>query len=59
MTPTHNQPATFDLSHEDAWVLHAALTSVVARALAAYLEDAPDRDRETAARLLDRVRTEL
>jgi hypothetical protein len=94
MTPTHNRSAAFDLSREEAWVLHTALTSAVDRALdadeapryarslvlrveageptfdtealrfladalAAYLEDAPDRDRETAARLLDRVRGEL
>ncbi|WP_318567780.1 hypothetical protein [Salinigranum marinum] len=32
-TPTHNRPASFDLSREEAWVLHAALTSTVDRAL--------------------------
>ncbi|WP_380680104.1 hypothetical protein [Salinigranum sp. GCM10025319] len=32
-TPTHNRPVSFDLSREEAWVLHAALTSVVDRSL--------------------------
>lgn len=94
MTPTHNRPAPLDLSDEDAWVLHAALTDAldraldagetprdvrslvlrveagetafdvdvlrfIADALAAYVDDAPDRDREAAARLLDQVRDAL
>jgi hypothetical protein len=32
-TPTHNRPVSFDLSREEAWVLHAALTRAVDRAL--------------------------
>lgn len=32
-TPTHNRPVSFDLSREEAWVLHAALTSALDRAL--------------------------
>ncbi|WP_152039626.1 DUF7853 family protein [Salinigranum salinum] len=32
-TPTHNRPASFDLSREEAWVLHTALTSALDRAL--------------------------
>ena len=94
MTPTHNRPAPLDLSDEDAWVLHAALTGALDRALdggetprdvrslvlrveagetafdvdtlrfiadvlAAHLDDAPDRDREAAARLLGQVRDAL
>jgi hypothetical protein len=93
-TPTHNRPASFDLSREEAWVLHAALASALDRALdadetpryarslvlqiesgeiefdpaalrfvsdalEAYLDDVPERDREIAERLLDRVRTAL
>lgn len=38
-TPTHDRPPTQDLSREETWVLHAALTSALDRALDA--EDTP------------------
>jgi hypothetical protein len=32
-TPAHNRPAAFDLSREEAWVLHAALADHLDRRL--------------------------
>lgn len=40
MTPTHNRSPAFDLSREEAWVLHAALTDHLDRQL-----DAGERPR--------------
>jgi hypothetical protein len=32
-TPPHSRPPAFDLSHEEVWVLHAALTTALDRSL--------------------------
>jgi hypothetical protein len=47
-TPPQNHPASFDLSREEAWVLHAALTSALDRSL-----DADETPRYARSLVLD------